>query len=248
MSNNPYNTGLVEKDNLSEWFGGVGHSYAYCITPAHQYATTTNGAISCTTDKGIYDPDSCRDQDYWGMNNIWAWGKTVGGYTGSFFTEMPGTVHTDCNGIIGNKYGLNTGATCKDKHGVLQPRYTYINNLVTISGEAAGQIPSTLYSAGKIPIQSFKMGESFFNELKPSCSKVRLNYHLVDSANEGQYSSDFTKPVHVADDEIEKIDDSNKIEAFSNININNNNKNDNLTINFLLLGILGIIVFKLLNK
>lgn len=246
MSNNPYTTGLVERENSLNWFGGVGHSYAYCITPAHQYATNTNGAISCTNDKGMYDPESCRDQDPWSMKNIIAWGKTVGGYTGSFFTGIEGTIHTDCNGIIGNKYGLNTGATCKDKNGILQPRYAYIDN--TTSGTTSGQIPGTLYSAGKIPIQAGYMGASFFSELKPSCSKVRLNYHLVDSAKEEDASTGWTKAVHVPDDEISWIDNSNYEEAFSNININNNNKNHNLAINFLLLGILGIIVFKLLNK
>lgn len=246
MSNDPYNTGLVEKDNLSEWFGGVGHSYAYCVTPPVEYANTW-GADSCTNEKGFYDPDSCR-QDNMSMKNIKAWGGTILGYTGSFFNEIKGTVHSDCNGITGNKYGLSTGTKCIDKQGILKPKYTYINN--TTSGLLAGQIPGTLYSAKKIPMSSVKIGTSFVSDLKPQCSKVRLKYHLVDSTKEGQARSGLTRPVHVANDELRSSHmNSNYQDAFSNINNNNNNNhNNNLAINLLLLAILSIIVFKLLNK
>ena len=138
---------------------------------------------------------------------------------------------------------LNTGANCIDKHGILQPRYTYINN--TTTGFGAGIVPGTLYSAGRIPYSSLKVGMSFIDDLDPSCSKVKLSYHLVDSAKEKKANYGWTKPVHVADDEIKKIDKTNYDEAFSNIN---NNDKDNLAINFLLLVILTIIVFKLFNK
>lgn len=218
-NNDPYETGLVERDNSSNWFGGVGHSYAYCITPPQEYAMKTYKA-----------------------KNIDSWAGTIAGYTGSFFTGIPGTVHTDCNGIIGNKYGLNTGAKCIDKQGILQTKYSYIDN--TTSGFSAGQVPGTLYSAGKIPFSSAKIGISFFDDLHPPCSKVKLKYHLVDSAKKEKAKNDWTKPVHVADHEIDLIDDSNIEEAFSN----NNNDKDNLVINLLLLSIFTIIVFKLLNK
>ena len=252
MSNDPYKTGLVEIDNIDgdsniNWLGGLGHSYAYCINTPKELSEH-HGAESCTDDKGFYNPNVCKHKDFWNMDNIMAWSATIGQYTGSFAYGIPETMHKDCGNVMGNKYGLNTGAKCRDRQGILQPKYTYIDN--TTSELLAGSIPGTMHSASKIPVSSFNIGKSFFDDLTPDCRKVRLKYHLVDSTKQKEAKSDFTHPVHVANDEIKDIDESNYKEAFSNINTNSNTniEKDILVLKLLLITILAIIILKLLNK
>ena len=166
-SNDPYKTGLIKKNNFSDWIGGLGHSYAYCVNPSDDYSKL-NGAKSCTDPKtGFFNPALCKDKDKWSMNNIWAWGKTITGYTASFAVEIPGAIHTDCNRITGNKYGIYTGSKCEDSNGDLQDKYNYINNTTS----KIGYVPGTLYSAGRIPLSSFKIATSFYDDLNPKCKR-----------------------------------------------------------------------------
>ena len=147
----------------------ISHPYSYCIKP---------------TDEMLGDAEA----NPYGFDLAIATGAGLVTYATGLFTDNS-VISEDCNGILGNKYVLETGVTCSNG----EPRHAYINNtgcknmLSGRTSDNCGSIPAALSSASKI--NGTGILNAFAGEATPDCVKVKMNCHIIDPKTKSKYSS-----------------------------------------------------------
>ena len=232
------------EDCIVDSFGGRGHTYNECIKSPDKVIE------KCKNDSMGYDCIS----------------KNMGGllkYAQGMILDPKDVIsNSKCGRKLGNKYVMKTGSKCKDinNNNTLVEKYTYINNMDTIS-LVTGRPSNSIFESAISKISKINPTGIFgaiVDNSQPECKEVRVQCHVRNE--EGELYDQISNPVHISLDEINNIGSNNliEIESFNNYNkkinyskIENNNK-INKQINdayYLLLSLLMLyLVFKLIHK
>lgn len=147
----------------------ISHPYSYCIKP---------------TDEMLGDAEANK----FGFDKTIATASGLMVYATGLFSDNE-VISEDCEGILGNKYVLETGVTCSNG----DPKHKYINNtgcknmLTGRTSKNCGSIPAALSSASKI--NGTGLIKAFTGESTPDCVKVKMKCHIVDPDTKILYSS-----------------------------------------------------------
>tara|TARA_B110001452_G_scaffold28929_1_gene22757 strand:- start:6965 stop:7744 length:780 start_codon:yes stop_codon:yes gene_type:complete len=158
---------MPEQKCTVKGFGGSPHPYSWCIKPVEEMV------------------DQSIEPEAWGLRLT---AKYVGGlfnYADTLICDPKKGIAANCDGILGNKYVLETDNKCKDGSTL----YKYVDNVsdggnILTGGRPSicnGLIPSALGSATKI--NALGILNSFIADPKPECMKVNLKCHLVNKKN-----------------------------------------------------------------
>ncbi len=196
----------AKKENcIIDDFFGSGHPYNYCISPA----------------ENVLDKDGSRkDCDWLGGNCI---GKNMAGfgkYLGGLFGNPKMIIdNTKCGQKLGNKYILKTNATCIDHLTEEEvDRYIYINNIenkffgTTVEGDGMGILPLSFNKATRVNPAGFFF--ALTGNSKPKCKKVKLKCHILNKYK--KLYEDDSDYVNISVDDIEKINQSDKVNIIEN--------------------------------
>ena len=147
----------------------ISHPYSYCIKP---------------TDEMLGNAKSNK----YGFDRTLATASGLITYATGLFSDNK-VISRECKGILGNKYVLETGVTCKNG----EQRHAYINNtgctnmLTGRKSGGCGSIPAALGSASKI--NGTGILKAFTGEATPDCVKVKMKCHIVDPKTKNLHSS-----------------------------------------------------------
>ena len=159
-------------------FGGKGHPYSYCIKPVDEMI-----------------PDSDRNTSDYGMELTAEYVAGIFKYGNGLVCDPEASIKSECKGILGNRYVLETQQKCQlvddngNPTGIEKNLSEYINNesdgssILTggTPSECRGVIPSTLGAVGKI--NAFGILGAFLGPTKPLCKRVNVKCHLIDDKN-----------------------------------------------------------------